>query len=98
MKLKDIDRVNHLIADLGAVKELISVTERSDPADLKLYIRGPGEVSIEMSAEGEESTHYRGFSATPAFLARFKALAIEEQAARQQAIFDALAGLGVEAE
>ena len=98
MKLKDIDRVNHLIGELATVKELISVTERSEPSDLKLYIHGPNEVSIEMSAEGAESTHYRGFSATPAFLARLKALALEEMATRQQAILDELAGLAVEAE
>jgi len=98
MKLKDIDHVNHLIAELGAVKDLIHVTERSDPADLKLHIHGPSDVSIEMSAEGAESTHYRGFSATPAFLAHLKELAIEELAARQHAILAELAGLGVEAE
>lgn len=98
MKLKDIDRVNHLIGELATVKELVSVTERSEPADLKLYIHGPNEVSIEMSAEGAESTHYRGFSATPAFLARLKTLALEEMATRQRAILDELAGLGVEAE
>jgi hypothetical protein len=98
MKLKDIDRVNHLIAELGAVKELIRITEQSDPADLKLYIKGPGDTSIEMSAEGEESTHYRGFSATPGFLARLKELALAELVARHQAILDELARLGVEAE
>jgi len=98
MKLKDIDRVNHLIAELGTVKDLVSLTERADPADLKLYIEGPAEVSLEMSAGGEESTHYHGFSATAAFLARLKELALEELAARQRAIVDELASLGVEAE
>ena len=68
MKLTDIDRVNHLIAELGAVKELASLAERADAGDLKLFIQGPGEASIEMSAEGAESTHYRGFTATLAFL------------------------------
>ncbi len=98
MKLKDIDRVNHLIAELGAVKELVSLAERADPGDVKLFIQGPGDASIEISAEGVESTHYRGFSATPGFLDQLKRLALEEIAARRKAIVDELAGLGVEAE
>lgn len=98
MKLKDIDRVNHLIAELGAVKELIALAERADPGDVKLFIQGPGDASIEMSAEGAEFTHYRGFSAMPAFLNQLKRLALEEIAARRNAIVGELAGLGVEAE
>ena len=98
MKMKDIDRVNHLIAELGAVKELIALADRADPGDVKLFIQGPGDASIEMSAEGAESTHYRGFSATRAFLGELKRLAVEEIAARQKAIIGELAGLGVEAD
>jgi len=98
MKLKDIDRVNHLIAELGAVKELVALADRAAPSDLKLFIQGPGEASIEMSAEGAESTHYRGFSATPAFLDELKRLALQEIAARRQAIVGELAALGVEAD
>lgn len=98
MKLEDIDRVNHLVAELGAVKELLSLAERADPGDLKLFIKGPGDASIEMSAQGDESTHYRGFSATPAFLDQLKRLALAEIAARQQAIIGELAALGVEAD
>lgn len=98
MKLADIDRVNHLVAELGSVKELVSIAERADAGDLKLFIQGPGEASIEMSAEGAESTHYRGFSATPAFLDQLKRLALQEIAARRQAIIGELALLGVEAE
>ncbi len=98
MKLKDIDRVNHLIAELGAVKELVALAERADAGDLKLFIQGPGDASIEMSAEGAESTHYRGFTATPAFLDQLKRLALEEIGARRKAIVSELAGLGVEAD
>jgi len=96
MKLKDIDRVNHLIAELDSVKELINLTEQADPAELRLYIKGPGEASIEMSAEGAESTHYRGFSVRPAFLGQLKQLALAELEARRQAIVVELAKLGVE--
>jgi hypothetical protein len=98
MKLKDIERVNHLIAELSGVKELIVLAEHADPADVKLFIQGPGDASIEMSAEGVESTHYRGFSATPVFLDQLKRLALEEIAARRQAIIGELGGLGVEAD
>ena len=98
MKLTDIDRVNHLIAELGAVKELTSLAERADAGDLKLFIQGPGQASIEMSAEGAESTHYRGFSATPAFLELLKRQALEEIGARRKSIIGELAGLGVEAD
>ncbi len=98
MKLKDIDRVNHLIAELGAVKELITLAEHADPGDVKLFIKGPGDASIEMSAEGAESTHYRGFSATPGFLDQLKRLALEEITARQRTIIGELAELGVESE
>jgi hypothetical protein len=98
MKLKDIDRVNHLIAELGAVKELITLAGHADPADVKLFIKGPGDASIEMSAEGAESTHYRGFTATLGFLSELKRLALEEITARQRTIIGELAKLGVEAE
>jgi hypothetical protein len=98
MKLKDIDQVNHLIAELSGVKELVALAERADPADVKLFIQGPGDASIEMSADGSESTHYRGFSATPAFLDQLKRLALQEIAARRQAIIGELAALGVEAD
>jgi hypothetical protein len=98
MKLQDIDRVNHLIAELKGVKDLVGLAERAEPGDLKLFIQGPGDASIEMSAEGVESTHYRGFSATPAFLDNLKRMALEEIATRRNAIIDELAGLGVEAD
>lgn len=45
-----------------------------------------------------KSTHYRGFSATPAFLDQLKRLALQEIAARRQAIIGELAALGVEAD
>jgi hypothetical protein len=51
-----------------------------------------------MSAEGAESTHYRGFTATLGFLSELKRLALEEITARQRTIIGELAKLGVEAE
>jgi hypothetical protein len=98
MKLSDIEQVNHLISELGAVRELISLADRADPGDVKLFIQGQGDASIEMSAEGAASTHYRGFTATPGFLEELKRLAVEEIAARRKAIIGELGGLGVEAD
>ena len=98
MKLKDIDQVNHLIGELDAVKGLIDTARQADAGDLTLFIKGPGDASIEMSAEGAASTRYRGFSATADFLARLKQLALEELAARRRAIITELAALGVEAD
>ena len=42
MKLKDIDQVNHLIAELGGVKELIALAERADPARRQTVHPGAG--------------------------------------------------------
>ena len=96
MKLKDIQQVNHLIEELGSVQELVSAAEHADPADLILYIKGPGDASIEMSSEGAASTHYRGFSAKIEFLAELKRMALTELDARRKSIMAELARLGVE--
>jgi hypothetical protein len=80
------------------VRELITTTTAADAADLMLFIKGPGDASIEMSSEGAASTRYRGFSATTGFLEQLKLLAIEELGRRRKAIVAELAGLGVEAE
>lgn len=98
MKLEDIDKVNHLVAELNAVKELIVHAGRAEPVDCELFIKLPGDASINMSNEGASSTHYMGFSASPEFLARLKQLAIEEFNAKRRGIVAQLADLGVEAE
>jgi hypothetical protein len=79
-------------------RSLSALTESADPSDLKLYIKGPGEASIEMSAEGAESTHHRGFSASPGFLKELTRLALEDVAARRRAIISGLVTLGVESD
>ena len=98
MKLEDIDTVNHLVAELNALKGLIAHAERAEPVDCELFIKLPGDASINMSNEGASSTHYLGFSASPDFLGRLKALAMEEFDARRRGIIAQLAALGVEAE
>jgi hypothetical protein len=98
MKIQDIDKVNHLIAELNGMKELIGHAEHADPADCELFIKLPGDSSIRLSSEGAASTHYQGFSASPEFLRRLQRLAIEELDARRARIIAELAALGVEAE
>jgi len=98
MKIQDIDKVNHLIAELNGMKELIGHAERADPADCELFIKLPGDASMRLSSEGAASTHYQGFSASPEFLRRLQRLAIEELGARRAGIIAELATLGVEAD
>ena len=97
MKIQDIDRVNHLVAELSGVKELIGHAEHAEPPDYELFIKLPGDASIRLSNEGAASTHYAGFSASPEFL-RLQRLAIEELNAKRLGIIAELATLGVEAD
>jgi hypothetical protein len=98
MKIQDIDRVNHLIAELNGMKELIAHADHAEPADFEAFIKLPGDASIRMSSEGAASTHYSGFSASAEFLSRLQRLSIEELDVRRRGIIAELAGLGVEAE
>ena len=78
MKIQDIDRVNHLIAELSGIKELITHAERAEPGDFEMFIKLPGDASIRLSSEGAASAHYSGFSASPEFLGRLQHLAMNE--------------------
>jgi hypothetical protein len=98
MKLRDIDKVNHLIGELSGMNTLIAHTHNADTADCELFIKLPGDTSIRMSSEGAASTHYQGFSASQDFLRRLQQLAVEELNKRKQAIVAELAALGVDAE
>jgi hypothetical protein len=98
MKIQDIDRVNHLIAELKGMKELIGHAQGAEPADFEAYIKLSGDASIRMSSEGAASTHYSGFSASPEFLGRLQRLSIEELDTRRRSIVAELASLGVEAD
>jgi hypothetical protein len=98
MKIKDVERINHLLAEHKDLQELIGHAEHAEPDDFELFVELPGDASIKMSAEGSSSTHYEGFSTSSAFLDRLKALALEELRARQKGIEKELAGLGVEVE
>ncbi|MGA8191949.1 MAG: hypothetical protein WB902_01080 [Acetobacteraceae bacterium] len=98
MKIQDIERVNHLVAELSGIKELIAHAERAEPADFEAFIKLPGDASIRLSGEGAASSHYSGFSASPEFLGRLQRLSIEELNARRGSLISELAALGVEAD
>jgi len=98
MKMRDIEKVNHLIGELNSMNTLIAHTGNADPADCELFIKLPGDSSIRMSSEGAASTHYQGFSTSPDFLRRLQRLAVEELNTRRQAIIAELAAFGVDAE
>jgi hypothetical protein len=98
MKIQDIDRVNHLVAELSGIKELIAHAEHAEPADFEMFIKLPGDASIRLSSEGAASSHYSGFSASPEFLARLQRLAIDELDTKRRGIIAELATLGVEAD
>jgi hypothetical protein len=97
MKIADIDKVNHLIAELNGMGELIGHAEHADPADCELFIKLPGDASIRLSSEGAASTHYQGFSASPEFLRELLRLAVEELNKRRRGIISDLSALGVDA-
>jgi hypothetical protein len=98
MKIKDVERINHLLGELKQLQELIGHAAKAEPGDFELFVELPGDASIKMSAEGGSSTHYEGFSASIPFLEQLKVLALEEVRARQLAIEAELAKLGVEAD
>ena len=98
MKIEDIDRVNHLVAELNGIRELIGHAEHAQPADFEAFIKLPGDASIRLSGEGAASTHYSGFTASPQFLDRLRSLTIAELDAKRRGLIAELAALGVEAE
>lgn len=98
MKIEDIDRVNHLVAELNGIRELIGHAEHAQPADFEAFIKLPGDASIRLSGEGAASTHYSGFTASPQFLDRLRSLALAELDAKRRGLIAELAALGVEAE
>src|SRR5579863_2338343 len=64
MKIKDVEQINHLLAELKSIQELISHAERAEPRDFELFVELASDASIKMSEEGASSTHYEGFAAS----------------------------------
>jgi hypothetical protein len=96
MKLADIEKVNHLIADLADINSLIATAETAEPPSFELLIDAPGDASFKMSAEGASTSHSRGTGVSDAFLASLKKLAIGELHARRDVVLKDLAALGVD--
>src|SRR5215213_3293397 len=43
MKLKDLERVNHLVTQLDDIRRLTGMAEQANPTALKLFIEAPGD-------------------------------------------------------
>jgi hypothetical protein len=97
MKVADLERVNHLVTELGDIRLLIERAERAEPSAYELLIETAGDGGMKLSAEGTSTAHSSGIDVTPDFLARLKTLALEELRAKQQRVVAELAELGVEA-
>ncbi len=98
MKLQNLDRVNHLVAELADIKSLIDMAERAEPMAFQLFIEAPGDASLRMSMEGASTTHSRGIDASAGFLNNVKRLAVEELLAHKDRVLVELTGLGVDPE
>jgi hypothetical protein len=96
MKLGDIDKVNHLIADLADINSLIGTAEAAEPDVFQVMIEAPGDASFKMSAEGSSTSHSRGTGVSAAFLASLKKLAVGELRARREVVLKDLTVLGVD--
>lgn len=96
MKLADIDKVNHLIADLADINALISTAETAEAGVFQLVIEAPGDASFKMSAEGASTSHSRGTGVSAGFLANLKQLAVAELQSRREVVLTALTALGVD--
>lgn len=98
MKLTDIDRVNHLVSELGDIKALIAMAERAEPTAYQLFIEAPGDGGMKLSSEGASTSHSRGIDVAAGFLESLKRLALDELHAKRQRVLADLTALGVETE
>ena len=96
MKLADIDKVNHLVATLGELRDLLHTAERAEAEAFQLFIEAPGDASLRLSKEGASSPHSGGLSVSDAFLARLKDLAATELRGQIDTVLADLAALGVD--
>jgi hypothetical protein len=97
MKLTDIERVNHLVAELADIKALIETAELAESSAFQVFIEAPGDAGLRMSSEGASTTHARGIDVSGAFLGKVKQLAIAELQSRQKGVLADLTALGVDA-
>lgn len=97
MKLTDIDRVNHLVAELADINALIETAEHAENTAFQVFIEAPGDAGLRMSSEGASTTHARGIDVSESFLGKVKQLAIAELQSRRKGILAELTALGVDA-
>ncbi|MGE0224671.1 MAG: hypothetical protein AB7F35_04870 [Acetobacteraceae bacterium] len=98
MKLQNLERVNHLVSELTDIRSLIVMAQRAEPAAFQLFVEAPGDASLRMSQEGASTTHSRGITASPTFLADLKRLAVDELEAHRRRVLEELVALGVDPE
>jgi hypothetical protein len=96
MKLKHLERVNHLVTQLDDIRRLTNMAEQADPAAFQLFIEAPGDSSLRMSQEGASTTHSLGVATSRPFLEELKRLGVAELRSRQGAILEELSALGVD--
>lgn len=96
MKLADIDKVNHLNAELQELRVRVAMAANAEPALYQLFIEAPGDASLRMSKEGASSPHSGGVTVSEAFLVQMKNLAVKELRAQVDTVMAALKALGVD--
>lgn len=96
MKIEDAERINDLLKARGVVLELLARVAAAEPVDVALMIERGGGGSIKLSQEGANSSQYQGYPVSPGYLARLKALALEELGARRSEVDRQLVDMGVD--
>jgi ribosomal protein L29 len=96
LKLRDIEKVNHLVAELAELRTRAAMAEQAEPALYQLFIEAPGDASLRMSKEGASSPHSGGVTVSDGFLARLKQLAEAELKEQVESVLASLAALGVD--
>jgi hypothetical protein len=71
---------------------------RAEDNAYQVVIDAPGDSGLHMSEEGASTTHSRGITASPGFLAQVKQQAVAELQSHQRNILTELAALGVDTE
>ena len=96
MKIKDVEHINHLLAALTEVKDMIATATHAPTSDFELLIEHVANSAIRISESGGATARFRGATGSPGFLASLKKLAVGELTAQRRAIEAELAALGVE--
>ena len=96
MKIKDVEHINHLLASLAEIRDMIETATHAPPGDFELLIEHVANSAIRISEGGGATARFRGATGSAGFLAHLKKLAVGELTAQRRAIEAELASLGVE--